>query len=180
MQKIIYPKVKCARCGNCCREPVVPITHKDLARLIKSTGRAVREIVRFCPLSEMEYDPEAGLWITFGASKRAMVLRRRSGGCIFQTDQNACSVYAARPQTCRTFPYSVHFEDKGDKTVSEISLNDILNCNVIKCSKVDIDAIINDVRKENRDDKEYYKLVKRWNDLNSTGTTKDFLQFIGF
>ncbi len=105
-----YQKVKCARCGDCCRIPVVPVTHKDVARLIKHTGLSISALVRFCPSSEMAYDEDSGLWIKFKSVRRAMILRKRGERCIFQTPERACSAYEARPQTCRTFPYSVDFD----------------------------------------------------------------------
>jgi Fe-S-cluster containining protein len=177
---IKYPKVACSRCGNCCSIPVVPVTRKDLARLVKATGKPAKDIVRFCSISEMEYDADAGLWISFASGKRAMVLRKRGEACLFQTKDRTCSAYAGRPQTCRTFPYSVEFEDDKDRAVSKIKLNKILDCNAVKCSEIDIDTLIDNVRKENREDREYYRLIKQWNQTENKGKTADFLKFIGF
>ena len=173
-----YPKVKCARCGDCCRIPVVPVTHKDVARLIKHTGLPVSSLVRFCPSSEMEFDENSGLWIKFKSSRRAMVLRKRGERCIFQTPERACSAYEARPQTCRTFPYSVEFDGK---KIEEITLNEVMKCNAIKSSKgcIDIDILIANVKKEDREDREYHKIVERWNLSDSGGNVKDFLKFAG-
>jgi Fe-S-cluster containining protein len=178
--KIKYPKVQCGRCGNCCRLPEIPVTHKDLARLMKFTGRRANQIVRFCSDSEMEFAADSGLWISFKSGKKAMVLRKKAGRCMFQTPKRACSAYEARPQTCRTFPYSVEFEDVTCRVVSEIDLNTVLDCNAVKCSEVDIDTLVANVRKENREDKEYHKLIKAWNKMNCWGTTVDFLQYLGF
>jgi len=173
-----YPKVKCARCGDCCSIPVVPVTHKDVARLIKHTGLSTSALVRFCPSSEMEYDENSGLWIKFKSAKRAMVLRKRGERCIFQTPERACSAYEARPQTCRTFPYCIEFDGK---KIEEITLNEVMKCNAVKSSKgcIDIDTLIANVKKENREDNEYHKLVGRWNLSKSGGSVKDFLKFVG-
>jgi Fe-S-cluster containining protein len=159
--------------------PVVPVTHKDVARLIKHTGLPASALVRFCPSSEMAYDDDSGLWIKFKSIRRAMVLRkRRDGRCIFQTPEKACSAYEARPQTCRTFPYNVDFDGK---KITEITLNEVMKCNAVKCSKgsIDIDAVIANVKKEYREDNSYHKSVKQWNSSNGRGTVKDFLKFIG-
>jgi Fe-S-cluster containining protein len=181
LNKQKYPKVECSRCGRCCRVPLVPITHKDLRRLVRSTGLPVSRIVRFCPLSEMEFDPESGVWITFKSGRRAaMVLRKRSGRCVFQTGECACLVYKARPQTCRTFPYSVEFQDVGRNVVNKISLNEVLKCNAVKCRRIDVDNLLANVRKEIREDKEYHKLIRKWNESANKGGTAEFLQFIGF
>jgi Fe-S-cluster containining protein len=141
------------------------------------TGKSAASLVRFCPIAEMEYDDESGLWIAFKSGKRAMVLRRRRNRCIFQSARRACAAYAARPQTCRTFPYNITI-DGGE--ASDISLNKVMNCNAVKCKHVDIDAIITEVKKENKEDAEYHRLVKRWNRLDNGGGVKDFLAFIGF
>ena len=183
-KKFRYPKVACSRCGDCCRIPIVPVTHKDVARLVKLTGKTANRLVRFCSSDEMSYDDESGLWITFKSGKYAMVLRKKkSGECIFQTVDHACAVYAARPQTCRTFPYSVEFEDDSVKVVEKITLNKVMKCNAKKCSSIDIETLVNNARKENREDKAYHRLVKRWNKLpKSDGESgiADFLRFIGF
>jgi Fe-S-cluster containining protein len=173
-----YLKVKCSRCGDCCRIPIVPVTHRDVARLVRHTGLPVSALVRFCPSSEMEYDTGSGLWIKFKTVKRAMVLRKRQERCIFQTPERACSVYEARPQTCRTFPYSI---DIDGRKVTGITLNRVMDCNAIRCPKgcIDIHAVIADVRKENREDGEYHRIVERWNLSHSDGTAKDFLKFAG-
>jgi len=179
-KKTKYPKVKCARCGDCCRVPIVPVTHRDVARLVTQTGLPAGKIVRFCSISEMEYDSESGLWISFKSGRRAMVLRRRSGRCAFQTPDRACSVYTARPQTCRTFPYSIDFADARRTVIDDIRLNKILKCNALKCKEIDLDFLIDNVRRESREDMAYHRLVKQWNDSNEKGGTIDFLRFIGF
>jgi len=181
-----YPKIVCSRCGECCRIPVVPVTHKDAARLIKLTGKPANKIVRFSSSEEMSYNEESGLWIKFKTGKYAMVLRKKkSGRCMFQTADHACSAYAARPQTCRTFPYNVEFADETNKTVKRIGINKIMDCNAVKSSNIDLDALVTNVRKENREDKEYHRLVKRWNKspqsitCNDKRGAADFLRFVG-
>jgi Fe-S-cluster containining protein len=175
-----HPKVQCVRCGNCCRIPEIPITHKDLSRLAEATGKPANRIVRFCPISEMEYDPDSGMWISFKSGKRAMVLRKKSGRCQFQTPKRTCAAYEARPQTCRTFPYSVDFQGAKNDMAPDISLNTVLACNAEKCSAIDVDNLLNNVRKENKEDRGYHKLIKKWNDSPNKGGTADFLAFIGF
>ncbi len=176
----MYPKVKCARCGTCCSEPIVPITHKDLERLVEYTGKAASDIVRFCSPSEMEYDPDAGLWIRFRYGKRAMVLKKRYERCIFLSSEPGCTAYPARPQTCRTFPYSVDTEAGESGEEVEITLNKIVNCKAKKSSQIEIQTPLDDVYKENCDDYEYDQLVSRFNASGNQGGTADFLKFLGF
>jgi Fe-S-cluster containining protein len=152
------------------------VTHKDLARLARAAGLPAARIVRFCSFSEMDYNPESGLWITLKSGKRAMVLRKKADKCLFQTQNNACAVYGARPQTCRTFPYNVYLED-GE---TEICLNAAVKCNAEKCKKIDLETLISDTRKENREDAAYHRLVKKWNQSPRKGGAGDFLRFLGF
>ena len=170
--------VKCICCGGCCRVPVVPVTHKDLKRLIKFTGMKAELIVRFCSSSEMEYDAESGLWIKMRGKKFAMVLRKKSQGCLFQTPQRSCSAYEARPQTCRTFPYSI--ETHEDENV-EITINEVYDCSAAPCKESDVDTytLLSDSLNETVEDAEYHRLVNRWNKSEQNGGTKDFLKFIG-
>ncbi len=65
--------------------------------------------------------------------------------------------------------------------VTEITLNEVMKCNAIKCSVgcIDINTVVANVKKENREDSEYHKLVRQWNLSRYTGTAKDFLKFIG-
>jgi len=182
-KKFRYPKVVCARCGDCCRIPIVPVTHRDAARLVKLTSKPVNRLVRFCSSEEMSYDDESGLWITFRSGRYAMVLRKKkSGKCIFQTADRACSAYAARPQTCRTFPYSVEFDDDGNRDAAKISLNKIMKCSAKRCAGIDLDALLQNAHRESREDKAYHRLVKRWNESarhDRKSSIADFLRFIG-
>ncbi|MFP4164239.1 MAG: YkgJ family cysteine cluster protein [Chitinispirillaceae bacterium] len=172
-----FPEVKCSRCGTCCSEPFVPVTHKDLKRLVSFTGKEAREIVRFSSPSEMDYDPEAGLWIRVRYGKRAMVLRKKVERCVFLSSQQSCTVYQARPRTCRTFPYSIFPNEKGGV---EVVLNRIVKCKAKKRSGSDFDALFKEVQKENREDLEYERIVSRWNESGSSGGTRDFLNYLGF
>jgi len=176
-----YPKVECCGCGNCCSIPEIPITHKDLERLVKVTGMPASRIVRFCSDSEMEFDADSGLWISFKTGKKAMVLRKRRGRCVFQTKTCTCKAYEARPQTCRTFPYSVDFEDAKCKEVNKISLNNIIDCKGVKCKEIDVDNLIANVRRESREDRAYHGLIRVWNKSGGDMCGSiDFLMYIGF
>jgi Fe-S-cluster containining protein len=105
-----------------------------------------------------------------------MVLRKKHGKCLFQTENNACAAYNARPRTCRTFPYNVYLED-GD---AEICLNTAIKCGAKKCKEIDLETLISDTRKENREDAAYHRLVKKWNNSPQKGGTGDFLRYLGF
>lgn len=167
----------CGRCGTCCSVPLVPVTHRDLGRLVSFTGKRASDIVRFSSPSEMDYDPESGLWIRFRYGKRAMVLKKKEDRCMFLSPEHSCTAYQARPRTCRTFPYSVLRDESGK---AEVTLNGIVDCRAKKCSSVDFEALFAEVKKENREDEEYDRIVSRWNSSDAFGGTREFLGYLGF
>ncbi len=167
----------CGRCGACCSIPLVPVTHKDLGRLVSFTGKKASDIVRFSSPAEMDYDSESGLWIRFRYGKRAMVLKKKEERCVFLSSERSCLAYQARPRTCRTFPYCVLKDENGKR---EVTLNRIVDCRARKCSGVDFKALFAEVAKENREDEEYERIVSRWNGSGASGGTREFLSYLGF
>lgn len=172
-----FPLITCNRCSYCCREPLVPVTHKDVKRILKFTKLKVNEIVRFYSPKEMEYDKDSDMWIRFTYGKRALGLKKRDGHCIFLDESNNCTVYKTRPMTCRTFPYEVYLDDNG--SVESAAQNEVLTC-AATVSKTDtFDDIIRMVKKENDEDDDFFDLIYDWNHREEKGSSKDFLEFVG-
>lgn len=86
----------CSKCpGYCCSYPVITVSKRDLARFAKHFGIAAEDAERRFTKSDHGY-------------KR--ILKRKADPiygriCQFfdQTNRN-CSIYKARPKTCRDFP----------------------------------------------------------------------------
>lgn len=86
----------CTKCpGYCCSYPIIPVTKRDIERLARHFG----------------IDAEtARRRFTKAAHGRKYVLRRKADEhfgrtCrFFDTDKRRCSIYAARPSTCREYP----------------------------------------------------------------------------
>lgn len=169
--------VECGRCATCCSVPVVPVTCSDVRRLCEALGLPARKIIRFYNEKEMEYDPEADLWVKLKKGKLAMGLRKRNSRCIFLNRHNLCSVYRCRPLTCRTFPYVVEFDD--DDIPEKVSLNKIVDCKCTRKKKSPLQSVICDVRMEHSEDDFYYDKVLEWNRQKAGGTIDEFLRFIG-
>ena len=170
-------KVICSGCGTCCREPIVPVTHKDISRLSCFVNKAPGDFVRFYPTSLMDYDPQSPMWVRLKSGKRAMGLKRVKNRCIFLDDTNRCSVYRVRPMTCRNFPYDVDLEENTENNI-QIGLNHIVKCNARFCSDTDFSDILTLARQEMREDLQYHTLVKRWNSRRKRGDATEFLSFI--
>lgn len=86
-------RFECQRSGRCCTQrgehAFVYLTEADLGRLLEALALP-REVVleRFCEWVD-------GRW----------TLRRDTARCVFQEESGACSVHAARPQQCRSWPF---------------------------------------------------------------------------
>ena len=97
----------CRMCGKCCRGPdnEVMVSPDEVDALISATGLSFNEIAEPYP----EWIPaKNGGKFTLG-----WVLRRGSDtNCMFLKD-NRCTVYAARPHICRTYPFMLD----GDKLI---------------------------------------------------------------
>jgi Fe-S-cluster containining protein len=172
-----YITIECSRCGVCCSEPIVPVTNKDVLRISKALGVKAAILVRFYSYKEMEYDPEADLWVRFPQGKRAMGLRKRKDRCMFLNDEKSCTVYLHRPMTCRTFPYAVDLDDSGNPET--VKLNKIVSCSCKTKKKSALEHIISDVRVELSQDDDYYDMIEIWNGRKSPGGVKEFLKFVG-
>ncbi len=86
-------RFQCARCGICCKGPqpgFVWVSEAEIAALATHLGLTVD---------------------AFGArylrriGARYSLVEKASHDCIFWEDGRGCTVYAARPTQCRTFPF---------------------------------------------------------------------------
>ena len=91
----VEKQIDCTACANCCREPRVNVSRRDIEMLARYLDMPPEEVVT-------EYtilDPE----------DRETILRQTSNGCVF-VDGTFCMVYEACPRACREFPYLVSEE----------------------------------------------------------------------
>lgn len=83
--------IDCTVCANCCRIATTQVTDRDCEALSRFLGVKL-------PIFLRDY--------TDHTEEEGRILKRTESGCIF-LDGNLCSVYDARPQTCRLFPHLV-------------------------------------------------------------------------
>ena len=88
----VEQQIDCKACANCCREPRVNISCRDIESLARFLGMPPEQVVKECTI----VDP----------ADREPILRQTKDGCVF-LDGNRCMVYEARPRACRDFPYLV-------------------------------------------------------------------------
>ena len=86
----VESSVDCRQCANCCRVATTQINDRDAERLARFLGLKLAAFLN-------DYTE---------VSEEGRILKRTSQGCIF-LDNNLCSVYDARPNTCELFPHLV-------------------------------------------------------------------------
>lgn len=91
----------CECCGACCSgaDNEVIVSPDEIDALAEVTGLSPEDIAEPYP----EWFEEHGERFTF-----SWILRRgKDGNCMFLKD-NRCTVYAHRPDICRTYPFMLH------------------------------------------------------------------------
>jgi Fe-S-cluster containining protein len=89
----IESEIDCRSCASCCRVAETDVTKRDIDRLSRYLGLKQQEFVE-------QYTTSSAF------EQKEPILRRRESGCIF-LEGNDCSIYEARPDTCRDFPHLI-------------------------------------------------------------------------
>lgn len=171
---------KCVGCGGCCTNSVVPVNDSDVKRIAKHTGLKADKIVRFVDSSAVEPDEMDDSWVELSYGKRFMALRRAKDRCMFLDDNNLCTIYEARPMTCRTFPLQIYLTDD-DKKIEKITLNRMIKDKYplakekTKTKKTALKQAI----KEDRQDNAFWDKIAKWNKKKKKGGKDAFLKFLG-
>jgi Fe-S-cluster containining protein len=106
-------KFRCTGCGNCCKDPLLPLTDADVARIISRTNERAADIVRFVNRHQIDMDDEPEAFVRLRQGKRVMVLAHHHGGCHYLGADNRCKIYGFRPLGCRVFPFDPRFTETG-------------------------------------------------------------------
>jgi Fe-S-cluster containining protein len=99
----------CNLCGECCRNMDVPLTHYDIARLLQAeTAPDLETLVTLHPSLGDELDAVK----LYGEYNTLYLSNKLSdNSCIF-LENNACTIYNHRPNSCRTWPFSKDSRDR--------------------------------------------------------------------
>lgn len=153
-EKILFG---CNKCGECCKNMDVPLTHYDIQRLLQSgTLLDLETLITLHPSLGDELDAVK----LYGEYNTLYLSNKLSdNSCIF-LENNDCTVYNYRPNSCRSWPFSKNSVNKlkidavADKTVS-------VSCDKkpFKEHKKTIKTIDNGIEEVI----EYRNLVKIWN-----------------
>ena len=106
-------KFRCTGCGNCCKDPLLPLTHEDLAELAKRTLSDPMKLVRFVGRDAIDMDDEPEGFALLPQGRRVMVLKHVNERCMYLGPDDRCTVYTFRPLGCRVFPFDPTFSKSG-------------------------------------------------------------------
>jgi Fe-S-cluster containining protein len=110
-----YLSFRCTGCGNCCRDPLLPLTHFDLRLIVDRTGDSPEDIVRWVDKWGIDMDDEPEAFVKLRQGKRVMVLAHEYGACRYLGDDNRCSIYSSRPLGCRIYPFDPEYFKRGPR-----------------------------------------------------------------
>lgn len=178
-------KFRCTGCGNCCKEPLLPLTDADVRRISKHTGDDPGDIVRFVDRNAIDMDDEPESFAMLRQGRRVMILRHQEGGCRYLGEDERCSIYGARPLGCRIFPFDPTFDKKGK--LRRLKLIQAADCKYELDGHNDPDAIQKLHSRYEEATHAYQDRIAEWNKLQrarrragrSSQTSREFLAFLG-
>lgn len=85
-------RFECTRCGNCCTGApgYVWVTPREITELAAATGVAPWQFTKMYTRQE---------------NGRITLRENDVGDCVFYSKHHGCTVYSARPNQCRTWPF---------------------------------------------------------------------------
>jgi Fe-S-cluster containining protein len=122
-----YLSFRCTGCGNCCKEPLLPLTDQDLRRIARRTGHAPCEVVRWIDRQGIDMDDEPEAFVMLRQGRRVMTLKHERGRCVYLGADDRCTIYATRPLGCRVFPFDPTF-GKRDGQLRRLTLIQATDC----------------------------------------------------
>jgi Fe-S-cluster containining protein len=181
-----YLAFRCTGCGNCCKDPLLPLTDVDLRLITNRTGDHPLEFVRWVGRSEIRLDDEPELFVRLRQGKRVMTLKHERGGCRYLGDDDRCTIYDRRPLGCRIFPFDPEFDRRGK--LRRLRLIDATECEYELDGHNDPSRIKSLHERYELAAERYHARVADWNRAQTarrrTGraaqTGREFLSFLGF
>jgi Fe-S-cluster containining protein len=87
----VQQHIDCTACANCCRHSVVPVSRAEIESIARHLGATPEGVIHHFTVPNPE-------------TRAERILRASREGCVF-LDGNLCTIYDARPKTCRDFPH---------------------------------------------------------------------------
>jgi Fe-S-cluster containining protein len=179
-------KFRCTGCGNCCRDPLLPLTSADLHRIVNNSRIAAAEVISWVPCRDIDLTSGSENFASLRAGLRVMVMRRQRGGCRFLGSDDRCRIYSLRPLGCRIFPFDPDFGRNGK--LVRLRMIDATECN---CEMAGTNSI-HDLRRLHQATElelaAYHTQVADWNRAQRRRRRRgqaalpatEYLRFLGF
>lgn len=167
----------------------MPLTDKDIARIVKRTGDRPSDMIQWVTRFEIEMDDEPEAFVILRQGKRAMVLKHERGACRYLGGDNRCTIYKSRPLGCRVFPFDPTFYSRGERrgTLRHLKLIPATECPY----ELDGDNDANELRGLHEvyeaESRAYHDKIAEWNRLQrrrlrsgkAAQTAGEYLVFLG-
>ncbi|HEY6077303.1 MAG TPA: YkgJ family cysteine cluster protein [Polyangiaceae bacterium] len=178
-------KFRCTGCGNCCKDPLLPLTDQDVARIAARTGDDPSEFVRFIDRNAIDMDDEPEAFMRLRQGRRVMILRHEGGGCRYLGEDDRCSIYSSRPLGCRVFPFDPTFTKQGK--LRRLKLIQATDCQYELDGKNDVQQIREMQERHDTATAAYQQRIAEWNKQQTrrirqgkqAQTAREFLGFLG-
>lgn len=157
-----YLRFRCTGCGNCCKDPLLPLTDRDLRRIARRTGHAPRDVVRWVDRQGIDMDDEPEAFVMLRQGKRVMTLKHERGRCMYLGADDRCTIYGTRPLGCRVFPFDPTF-GKRDGRLRRLTLIQATECLYELDGHNDPDKLRDLHERHESETATYYAKVAEWN-----------------
>lgn len=168
-------KNSCLRCGKCCTQFAVCITHRDIKRISIASGLPPISFVDLVPEPPEREREEPALLID--GKRQLLVLKRKPGEvCTFYSPEQGCVIHKSRPMLCRCYPFIYQ------KTGALGSVTTMKELKSRECPEKwfpeneGLAGYRRDFRKYMKDVEKYQKIAEEWNKKGG-GTLAEFLEF---
>jgi Fe-S-cluster containining protein len=180
-----FLKFRCTRCGNCCKEPLLPLTDADVRRIAGRTGDDPTDFVVWIDRFGIDMDDEPEAFVMLRQGRRVMVLRHDRRGCRYLGEQG-CTIYSSRPTGCRVFPFDPSFDKQGK--LRRLRLIDATDCRYELDGRNDVDTIQSLHERHQGATFAYHQKVATWNALQkrrrragkAAQSAREFFAYLGF
>lgn len=180
-----FLKFRCTGCGNCCKDPILPLTDQDVIRIEQRTGVEAQTFVRWVDRHAIDMDDEPEAFVRLRQGKRVMVMRQGRGGCHFLGKDQRCTIYGSRPLGCRIFPFDPTYDDRGK--LRRLKLIQATECLYELNGSNDPSAVRDLHERHDGATRRYHERIAEWNRQQARRvrqgkrpqTSRDFLVFLG-
>jgi Fe-S-cluster containining protein len=180
-----FLKFRCTGCGNCCKDPLLPLTDQDIERITQRTGHVAEDFVRWVDRNGIDMDDEPEAFVRLRQGKRVMVMRQGRGGCHFLGADDRCTIYGSRPLGCRIFPFDPSYTKQGK--LRRLKLIQATDCQYELDGQNDPGAMQQLHERHEATTLHYQARIAEWNQEQArrkrqgraAQTAREFLSFLG-